>query len=125
MKLAQECSPPNSAGAGLRLEGAVMALWTPAAQANFETCEDHLQSCLYSANQDPDMRVREIYSEWCYADYQTCESSGTCGDYYCQSMELYENSCPADCGPGFTSNGLGTAEGICSSSAPSASVSRG
>ncbi len=104
---------------------AVVALWAPTAQASFETCEDHLQICLYSAWQDPDQRVREIYSEWCYADYQTCESSGWCGDYYCQSLELYEHSCPADCGPGITSTDLGTAEGICASPAPSASPSQG
>ena len=104
---------------------AVVALWTPAAQASFETCEYYLQSCLYWANQDPDSRVREINSELCYVDYQTCESSTVCGDYYCQSMELREKSCPADCGPSYTSNDLSTAEGICSSSAPSTSSSQG
>ncbi len=88
---------------------AVVALWAPAAQAT--TCEEILQSCLYAANQDPDGRVREIYSQWCEDDYLVCESSNACGDGTCTSLEDYDNSCPADCGAGFSSNSLGMVEG--------------
>ncbi len=114
----------KSVWSGLIPVVAVVALWAPAAQAAW-TCDDYLQSCLYAANQDPDGRVREIYSMQCEADYWACESSPVCGDYICQSLESYENSCPADCATGFSSNDLGTEEGICSSSALSTSSSQG
>lgn len=73
-----------------------VAMWAPKAQAAW-TCGDDLQACLYSASQDPDSRVREIYTEWCYEAYNTCESSPVCGDYYCQGTES-SATCPADCG---------------------------
>lgn len=101
----------------------VAALWAPAAQASW-SCDDELQNCLWSASQDPDSRVREIYTEQCHANYWACESYPVCGDYYCQASES-SASCPADCGTGFSSNDLGTVEDICSSSVPGTDLSQG
>jgi len=55
---------------------AAVALWAPAAQANW-TCDDQLQSCLSAADAYlySDLRVWEMARDRCFEEYDVCQSS--------------------------------------------------